>query len=93
MASGGSYPDDEWLDVLWILAAQMRFGAGSAGNTSSTRSKGETVDRDRIEGELKEQEGKLTGDEVREKQGQTQEKWGEAKDKTDDLKDEIDDRI
>jgi uncharacterized protein YjbJ (UPF0337 family) len=55
--------------------------------------KGETVDRDRIEGELKEQEGKLTGDDVREKQGQTQEKWGEAKDKTDDLKDEIDDRI
>ena len=48
---------------------------------------------DRIEGELKEQEGKLTGDEVREKQGQAQEKWGEAKDKTDDLKDEVDDRI
>ena len=78
---------------LWILAAQMRFGGTPDGNTSSTQLKGETVDRDRIEGELKEQEGKLTGDEVREKQGQTQEKWGEAKDKTDDLKDEIDDRI
>jgi uncharacterized protein YjbJ (UPF0337 family) len=55
--------------------------------------KGATVDSDRIEGELKEQEGKLTGDEVREKQGQAQETWGEAKDKTDDLKDEVDDRI
>lgn len=78
---------------LWVLAAQTRFGTGPAGNTSATQPEGETVDRDRIEGELKEQEGKLTGDEVREKQGQTQEKWGEAKDKTDDVKDEIDDRL
>jgi uncharacterized protein YjbJ (UPF0337 family) len=42
------------------------------------------VNKDRIEGNLKEAEGKLTGDEVREKQGQTQDTWGKAKDKADD---------
>jgi uncharacterized protein YjbJ (UPF0337 family) len=43
------------------------------------------MDRDRIEGTLKEAEGKLTDDEVREKQGQAQETWGKAKDKADDV--------
>ena len=36
------------------------------------------MDRDRIEGNLKEAEGKLTGDEVREKQGQAQDTWGKT---------------
>ena len=45
------------------------------------------MDRDRIEGNLKEAEGKLTGDEMREKQGQAQDTWGKAKDKVDDLRD------
>ena len=44
------------------------------------------MDRDRIEGNLKEAEGKLTGDELREKQGQAQDAWGKAKDKVDDLR-------
>jgi uncharacterized protein YjbJ (UPF0337 family) len=55
------------------------------------------VDRDRIEGNLKEAEGKLTDDEVREKQGQAQDTWGKTKDKADDAwertKDEVDERV
>lgn len=54
------------------------------------------MDRDRIEGELKETEGKLTGDELREGQGKAQSAWGEAKDKADDAwdeaKEEVDER-
>ena len=46
--------------------------------------KGVNVDSDRIEGNLKEAEGKLTGDEELEKEGQAQDKWGKAKDKADD---------
>ena len=46
------------------------------------------MDRDRIEGNLKEAEGKLTGDTVREKQGQAQDTWGKAKDKADDVFDD-----
>jgi len=37
-----------------------------------------------MEGTLKETEGKLTDDKLREKQGQAQKKWGEAKDKVDE---------
>jgi uncharacterized protein YjbJ (UPF0337 family) len=33
-------------------------------------------ERDKVEGELKEQEGKLTDDKLREKQGQAQPTWG-----------------
>jgi len=62
------------------------------------------VDRDRIEGNLKEAEGKLTGDEELEKEGQAQDSWGKAKDtagdawdKTkdaaDDVKDTVDKRV
>jgi uncharacterized protein YjbJ (UPF0337 family) len=46
------------------------------------------MDRDRIKGKLKETEGRLTDDKLREKQGQTEKKWGEAKDKTRDMKKE-----
>ena len=53
--------------------------------------KGVDVDKDRIEGNLKEAEGKLTGDEVREKQGQAQDTWGKAKDKAEDVVDSDDD--
>jgi uncharacterized protein YjbJ (UPF0337 family) len=42
------------------------------------------VDSDRIEGNLKEAEGKVTGDEELEKEGQAQGSWGKAKDKADD---------
>ncbi|HWL34324.1 MAG TPA: CsbD family protein [Gaiellaceae bacterium] len=62
------------------------------------------MDRDRIEGNLKEAEGKLTGDEELEKEGQAQDSWGKAKDtagdawdKTkdaaDDVKDTVDKRV
>lgn len=42
------------------------------------------MDSDRIEGNVKEAEGKLTGDEAREKEGQAQDSWGKAKDSADD---------
>jgi uncharacterized protein YjbJ (UPF0337 family) len=42
------------------------------------------VDSDRIEGNLKEAEGKLTGDEEREREGEAQDAWGKAKDSADD---------
>ena len=42
------------------------------------------MDSDRIEGKLKETEGKLTGDEEREKEGEAQGAWGKTKDKADD---------
>ena len=42
------------------------------------------MDSDRIEGNIKEAEGKLTGDEEREKEGQAQDAWGKTKDKADD---------
>ena len=42
------------------------------------------MDSDRVEGNLKEAEGKLTGDEEREKEGQAQSAWGKTKDKADD---------
>ena len=49
------------------------------------------MDRDRIEGNLKEAEGKLTGDEELEKEGQAQDAWGKAKDKADDALDKAKD--
>ena len=62
------------------------------------------MDSDRIEGNLKQAEGKLTGDEDREKEGEAQDAWGKAKDKADDawestkdaaddVKDSVDKRI
>jgi uncharacterized protein YjbJ (UPF0337 family) len=50
------------------------------------------ADSDKIEGELKEKEGELTGDEIREKQGEAQKAWGDAKDEASDAKDEIEER-
>ena len=46
------------------------------------------MDSDKVEGTLKEKEGEITGDEVREKQGEAQKTWGEAKEKVDDLTDD-----
>jgi uncharacterized protein YjbJ (UPF0337 family) len=51
------------------------------------------MDRDRIEGNLKEAEGKLTGDKAREKQGQAQDTWGKAKDKADDAWESAKDKL
>ena len=49
--------------------------------------------RDKVEGTIKEGEGKLTGDELREKQGQAQQKVGEGKETLEDAKDEARERI
>jgi uncharacterized protein YjbJ (UPF0337 family) len=49
------------------------------------------MDRDKVEGKLKEKEGELTGDEAREKQGEAQQAWGEAKEKVRDITDDNDD--
>jgi uncharacterized protein YjbJ (UPF0337 family) len=59
------------------------------------------VDRDRIEGNLKEAEGKLTGDQELEREGEAQDAWGKTKDSAgdawektkDDAKDAVDKRI
>ncbi len=42
------------------------------------------MDRDRIEGNIKEAKGKLKGDETLEKEGQAQDSLGKAKDSADD---------
>lgn len=49
--------------------------------------------KDKVEGALKEKEGELTGDEVREKQGEAQKEWGNAQGKVEDAKDEIKERL
>jgi uncharacterized protein YjbJ (UPF0337 family) len=46
------------------------------------------VDSDRIEGNLKEAEGKVTGDETLEQEGRAQDSWGKAKDSAKDLGDD-----
>ena len=51
------------------------------------------MDSDRIEGNLKEAEGKVTGDEELEKEGQAQDSWGKAKDKADDAWDSTKDAV
>jgi uncharacterized protein YjbJ (UPF0337 family) len=49
------------------------------------------VDRDRIEGNIKEAEGKLTGDEKLEREGEAQDALGKAKDSADDAWDKTKD--
>ena len=62
------------------------------------------MDRDRIEGNMKETGGKLTGDEELEREGEAQDAfgkakdsardaWDETKDAADDAKDAVDKRI
>ena len=48
---------------------------------------------DKAEGELKETEGKLTGDEMREKQGQGEEAWADVKERGEDVKEEVEERF
>lgn len=47
---------------------------------------------DQVEGEVKEQGGKLTDDESTEAEGKAQGAWGDAKEKADDVEDEIEER-
>ena len=49
------------------------------------------MDSDRIEGNLKEAEGKITGDEELEQEGQAQDTWGKAKDSASDAVDGVKD--
>ncbi len=42
------------------------------------------MDKDRIEGNVKEAKGKVTGDEELEREGEAQGAWGKAKDSVDD---------
>ena len=48
------------------------------------------TNRDKLEGTLKEKEGELTGDTLREKQGEAQQARGDAKEKAKELKDKVD---
>jgi uncharacterized protein YjbJ (UPF0337 family) len=52
-----------------------------------------TVDKDRIEGKLKEVEGELTDDESREAEGKAQGDWGKAKDKARESWEDAKDRV
>ena len=49
------------------------------------------MDRDRIEGNLKEAQGKVTGDEELEREGEAQDALGKAKDSADDAWDKTKD--
>jgi uncharacterized protein YjbJ (UPF0337 family) len=62
-------------------------------STASPRKVVGMTNRDQIEGEVKEQAGKLTDDESTENEGRAQEAWGDAKDKAGDLEDEVRDRL
>jgi uncharacterized protein YjbJ (UPF0337 family) len=49
------------------------------------------MDSDRVEGNMKEAEGKLTGDDELEREGEAQDAWGKAKDSASDAWDETKD--
>ena len=51
------------------------------------------MDKDKVEGKLKEVEGKLTDDESREAEGKAQQDWGGAKDKAHESCEDAKDRI
>jgi uncharacterized protein YjbJ (UPF0337 family) len=51
------------------------------------------ANKDQLEGEIKEQAGRLTDDEKLEGEGKVQGTWGDAKDKGDDLKDDLKDAV
>jgi uncharacterized protein YjbJ (UPF0337 family) len=51
------------------------------------------MDRDRVEGQLKEAEGKLTGDESREAEGRIQAEYGEKKEEARGAWERLKDRI
>jgi uncharacterized protein YjbJ (UPF0337 family) len=48
---------------------------------------------DKIEGTVKEKEGELTGDDVREKQGELQKEKGNAEGKLDEIRDDIKEKL
>jgi uncharacterized protein YjbJ (UPF0337 family) len=47
------------------------------------------MDKDKVTGKLKETEGKVTGDKVRETQGESEKDWGKVKDKARDAKEKV----
>jgi uncharacterized protein YjbJ (UPF0337 family) len=49
--------------------------------------------KDKVEGTVKEKEGELTDDPMREKQGEAQKELGNAKGKLEDAKDEVKERL
>ena len=51
------------------------------------------MDKDKIEGKLKEWEGELTDDESREAEGKAQQDWGEGKDKARETWEDAKDRV
>jgi uncharacterized protein YjbJ (UPF0337 family) len=71
------------------LAARRR------GNTPATSDQEDDMGewKDKAEGTLKEKEGELTDDPMREKQGEGQKEMGNAKGKLEDAKDEIKERL
>jgi uncharacterized protein YjbJ (UPF0337 family) len=64
---------------------------GHDGRTPKIRRR--DVDKDKVEGKLKEWEGELTGDESREAEGEAQQDVGEAKDKVRETWEDVKDRV
>jgi uncharacterized protein YjbJ (UPF0337 family) len=60
---------------------------------SATPAKGAVVDKDRVEGKLKEMEGQLTDDESREAEGRVQGTFGEKKDDARGAWEKLKDRV
>jgi uncharacterized protein YjbJ (UPF0337 family) len=79
-----------------LLVERTVFSRRPDGHESRVHHQGGVMSdgmRDKVEGKLKETEGELTDDTMREKQGEAQQKWGDTKDKAEDVKDKVDDRV
>ena len=74
--------------------AYRRFRAETGAETWANDQEGRTSEwKDKIEGTVKEKEGELTGDDLREKQGEAQKEKGNAEGKLDETKDEIKEKL
>jgi uncharacterized protein YjbJ (UPF0337 family) len=63
--------------------------AGETGIHDGTIEERGVMDKDKVTGQLKETEGKVTGDKVRETQGKNEKDWGKVKDTARDAKDKV----
>ena len=71
----------------------MGLENGATGQKAAVYEERGRMDSDRIEGNLKEAEGKLTGDEELEQEGKAQDSWGKAKDSVKDAADDVKDAV
>jgi uncharacterized protein YjbJ (UPF0337 family) len=75
-------------------AERSRLTRGRKGTLGPNPTRGGDMSNwDKVEGEAKEQAGKLTDDDSTEKEGRVQEAGGDVKDKAEDAKDEVEERL